>query len=112
MSAPPTAPGANAEDLIAVLDDGPSVAVRVFRPEGSGTDRAGLVWIHGGGYILGSARAADSRVTDWVERLGCVVVSVDYRLAPENPYPAALDDCSLALRWTFARAEPRMYPPP
>jgi acetyl esterase/lipase len=63
-----------------------------------------VVWLHGGGWVMGN------RDTDqpWVARLaiaaGVVVVSVEYRLAPENPFPAAFDDCYAALRWTHGHA--------
>jgi acetyl esterase/lipase len=80
------------------------VGMRLSMPPGDGRDRPCLLWIHGGGYFLGSGFAPDARLDRWVEELGCVVVSVDYRLAPEHPYPAALDDCWTALLWTFEQA--------
>ena len=62
-----------------------------------------LLWIHGGGYILGSAQ--DDRARRIAEQLDVVVVSVDYRLAPEHPFPAGPEDCHAALLWTVANAE-------
>lgn len=64
---------------------------------GAQTPQAGLLWIHGGGYLFGSAE--DDRARGIAEQLDCVVVSVDYRLAPEHPFPAASNDCLAALRW-------------
>ncbi len=62
-----------------------------------------LLWIHGGGYILGTAR--DERARRIAEQLDVVVVSVDYRLAPEHPFPAGPEDCYAALQWTVAHAD-------
>lgn len=84
-----------------VAEAGPHVPVRVFRPAGVAADpRAGLLWIHGGGLVVGAAAMEDSVCRAFAERLGIVVVSVDYRLAPEHPYPTPLEDCYTALRWT------------
>lgn len=73
---------------------GGDLSVWVYRPPGPGP-RPALLWIHGGGYILGSAQ--DDRARIVAETLDCVVVSVDYRLAPEHPFPAGPDDCLTAL---------------
>jgi acetyl esterase/lipase len=80
------------------------VGLRVYTPPEKGSDRPCLLWIHGGGYFMGSALVTDPRLQRWVEDLGCVIVAVDYRLAPEHPYPAALEDCATALAWTFDTA--------
>ena len=58
---------------------------------------AAVLWIHGGGYILGAAE--DDRARLIAEHLGCTVVSVDYRLAPEHPFPAGVEDCYSSLVW-------------
>ena len=79
--------------------DGALVEVRVHRPLDAAVPRPALVWIHGGGYVMGAAAMDDGRLGDWAARLGCVTVSVDYRLAPEVPYPGALEDCLAALGW-------------
>jgi acetyl esterase/lipase len=78
---------------------GPDVAVRVYRPADQAKTLPALLWIHGGGYCLGSLREDDYRARQLVENLGAVVVSVDYRLAPEHPFPAPMDDCYAALHW-------------
>ena len=69
----------------------------------SSEPRPGLLWIHGGGYILGSAE--DERARTVAERLDCAVVSVDYRLAPEHPFPAGPEDCYAALQWMVGNAD-------
>ncbi|GAA1000417.1 alpha/beta hydrolase [Nocardiopsis tropica] len=72
--------------------------VRIFRPSGSpGERRPGVLWIHGGGYVVGTARQDDHICRRICRATGSVVVSVDYRLAPEHPYPAAVEDCRAGL---------------
>ena len=84
----------------AVLDHAaPGVPVRVFRPAGATGPRPGLLWLHGGGLIFGSAAMDDPLCRVFADRLGIVVVSVDYRLAPEYPFPIPLEDCYTGLRW-------------
>lgn len=62
-----------------------------------------LLWIHGGGYLFGTAR--DDRARRIAEHLDCTVISVEYRLAPEHPFPAGPDDCFAALEWVAANAD-------
>jgi len=63
-----------------------------------------LLWMHGGGYVLGNLDQDDITLRDQVKRLACAIVSVDYRLAPEHPHPAPLEDCYRALRWVYDSA--------
>ena len=79
---------------------GSTVQLRRF---GAADGAAVILWIHGGGMFLGSAAVDDAFGADLSERLDTPVVSVDYRLAPEHPYPAALDDCRTALDWCASR---------
>jgi acetyl esterase/lipase len=72
--------------------------LRVYRPAAPRTDAA-LLWIHGGGYVVGSARANDVTCGEICRTLGLTVVSVDYRLAPEHPFPTPSDDCLAAWHW-------------
>lgn len=73
-------------------------AVRIFRPPNRADDSApALLWIHGGGYVIGTAAQDDRLCRRFSAELGATVASVDYRLAPQNPYPAALEDCWAAL---------------
>ncbi|MEA5360723.1 alpha/beta hydrolase [Amycolatopsis sp., V23-08] len=82
----------------------PDVPVRVYSP----ADREGtvpaLVYIHGGGFILGDLDMFHASLLHLVDELGIVIVSVDYRLAPEHPFPAPVEDCYAALTWTAAKA--------
>jgi acetyl esterase len=71
--------------------------VRVYRPKGADGDLPALLHIHGGGFCLGSAEIDHPQSVGLADELQAVVATVDYRLAPENPYPAGLDDCYAAL---------------
>lgn len=75
------------------------VGVRLYRPTGAGSAGPALLWIHGGGYLIGSAAQDDQLCRRFARELGATVASVDYRLAPENPYPIPLEDCYAALEW-------------
>jgi acetyl esterase/lipase len=79
--------------------DAPPVAVRIYQPTDRPEDLPALFWIHGGGYVFGSFEMEDLAAKQLAEGVQCVVVSVDYRLAPENPFPAPVEDCYAALRW-------------
>jgi acetyl esterase/lipase len=72
--------------------------IRVYQPA-SGFSGAGVMWLHGGGFVVGSAVQDERFCSRLAQDLGLVVVSVDYRLAPEDPFPAALDDCFSAWEW-------------
>ena len=72
-------------------------AVRLYRPAEESSPGPALLWIHGGGYVLGRAKQDDNLCRRFVKALGATVASVDYRLAPEHRFPAALDDCYSAL---------------
>lgn len=79
------------------------VPVRLFRPPGKA--RALYLHIHGGGWILGSALMGDPSNEILARDFGIAVLSVDYRLAPEHPYPAGPDDCEAAAQWLLAKGE-------
>lgn len=78
------------------------VGVRLFRPTGASSPGPALLWIHGGGYVIGHAAQDDELCRRFSRELGVTVASVNYRLAPEHPYPAALEDCYSALTWLAA----------
>jgi len=82
----------------------PAVSVEIFQPEGAGPHPA-LLWFHGGGYLIGSAAMDSARLQAWAERFDCFVASVEYRLAPEDPYPAAHIDAMQALDWLIGSAQ-------
>jgi acetyl esterase/lipase len=83
----------------------PPVPVRVHRPAGVDGALPAILTIHGGGYVIGSYVMDDHLHDAWGPQLGTVGVSVEYRLAPETPYPGPLEDCYAALRWTHEHAE-------
>lgn len=82
---------------------GPGAGVHVFTPAGGGCGAA-LLWIHGGGMVIGGAAQDHAWCAGLARGLGIVVVSVEYRLAPEHPYPAPLDDCAAAWHWLAANS--------
>jgi len=97
----PPFPGVTTEDTQAHAN-GHAVDVRIYKPGSLGADAPALLWMHPGGYVIGSIGLDDLLCRQIAKDVGCVVVSVEYRLAPEHPYPAALDDCYTALQWLNA----------
>lgn len=99
------------EDVEAVADvrnvriPGPAgeIPLRVYTPAGDGPF-PGLVYFHGGGFVLCGLDTHDGTCRSLANASGCVVVSVDYRLAPEHPFPAAPEDCHAATRWVADHA--------
>ncbi|WP_239155470.1 alpha/beta hydrolase [Amycolatopsis sp. FDAARGOS 1241] len=84
------------DELVPGPEGAPDVRVRVYTPDGAASP-ALLFNIHGGGFIVGTLGTDHPRAVALARDLGVGVVSVDYRLAPENPYPAGLEDCYAAL---------------
>ncbi|OHV32521.1 alpha/beta hydrolase [Parafrankia colletiae] len=112
---PPPAPSdprvRRTDEVIPGLDGRPDVRVRWYRPATDDAD-AGvalpfLLWLHGGAYIMGNLDENDDRLDRMVVELGCAVVSVDWRLAPEHPYPAGLEDAETV--WRRVSANPAGY---
>ncbi|HJU28517.1 MAG TPA: alpha/beta hydrolase [Candidatus Binataceae bacterium] len=102
----PAVEGVTSQDRFAPAAQGaPEVRVRVYTPDDQVGKLPALLWIHGGGYVMGDIDQDDRLMKQLVKRIGCVAVSVDYRLAPENPFPAPVEDCYAALTWLFANAE-------
>jgi acetyl esterase len=85
------------------------IPVRLYTPDDRGQERDGrlpvLVYYHGGGWTLGSLASYDSLCRALARGTGALVVSVDYRLAPEHPFPAAVEDAHLALEWVARNAD-------
>lgn len=88
-----------------VVPGDPPIPVRVHRPAEKDGALPAIFSIHGGGYILGSYLMDDFLHDEWSQHLGTVGVSVEYRLAPETPYPGPLEDCYAALHWTHEHAD-------
>lgn len=80
------------------------IHVRVYRPDAQGVLPV-LVYYHGGGWVIGNIEAVDRSLRLLADEAKVVIVSVDYRLAPENPYPASWDDAEDAFVWTVDNAE-------
>lgn len=82
----------------------PDISVRIYRPKGAEGVLPGVYFIHGGGMILGDVDGEDAVASMICEQVRAVVVSVEYRLAPENPHPAQVEDCYAGLTWTANNA--------
>jgi acetyl esterase/lipase len=84
---------------VEVISLASGAGVRLFRPSGVTGPAPALLWIHGGGYVIGKAQMDDRLCRQFSRRLGITVASVEYRLAPEHPYPIPLEDCYSVLTW-------------
>jgi acetyl esterase/lipase len=102
LQTPPPPPGVEAGQHLVRHD--PPLVVETFAPA-EGGNRPCVLWFHGGGFLIGSAAMDAARLQEWTTTLGCVTVSVEYRLAPEHPYPAAHDDAVAALEWVIQSAD-------
>lgn len=104
-----TAPMAKRHAFAGTIEDrelerpGGALRVRIYTPQGAGPFPL-LVYFHGGGFIVGSPEYVDPSMRVIAERAPAVVVSVDYRLAPEAPWPAAVEDCEFAVDWCLEHA--------
>lgn len=95
------------EELVETTEEpiGADARVRFYRPRGATGRLPGLLYVHGGGFCLGDIELEHGLAVELCHTLGAVVASVDYRLAPEHPYPAGLDDCYAALEMLAGRAD-------
>jgi acetyl esterase/lipase len=93
------------EVLVPGPEGAPKVPVRRYRPADHDGELPALVYIHGGGFVVGSLDLYDADCRRIAAEVGAVVISVDYRLAPEHPFPAGLEDCYAALVWAAEQAE-------
>lgn len=82
----------------------PDVPVLVYRPEGLPRPLPCIYHVHGGGYVMGSAKSMEPIHRPLAASLGCAIVSVNYRLAPETSFPGNVEDCYAGLAWTFAQS--------
>ena len=89
----------SSNDGVDVVDLPSGAGARLYRPTAAAAPTAALLWIHGGGYLLGSPEQDDALCRRYVQRLGIVVAAARYRLAPEHPYPIPLEDCYTVLTW-------------
>jgi acetyl esterase/lipase len=104
MEIPPN-PSVTSEDRTVPGPEGaPDITVRIYRPVDATRTLPGIYFIHGGGMILGNIDGEDAVATMVCDHAHAVVVSVEYRLAPENPYPAPVEDCYAGLAWMASHA--------
>jgi acetyl esterase/lipase len=89
----------------------PAVSVRMYRPTVATGGIPVLVWMHGGGMILGNHLSEEDSNVAFARELGIAVVSVDYRLAPRSPAPAAVEDCYAVVEWLVANAAEQAIDP-
>ncbi len=100
MQSPEVNPNIRITDYkIPGIKSAPDIPLRVYTPKTAGQKNPGIYYIHGGGMIIGSIQGEESNAIALALKLNAVVVSVGYRLAPENPYPAAVEDCYTGLKW-------------
>ncbi|MDP1792651.1 MAG: alpha/beta hydrolase [Acidimicrobiales bacterium] len=101
----PDIPNVKARDVVVpgFVEGDPEVTLRVYEPDDR-TTTAILYWIHGGGMVAGRYDLDEFQSKTFASKFGCVVVSVEYRLAPEDPYPAPLHDCYAGLQWVHREA--------
>lgn len=95
--------------IVSRMVPGPAgeIKVKIYEPlHRSANKLPAVLWIHGGGYVLGHPDFDDGLCERFVQEVDCVVVSVDYRLAPEHPFPAAIDDCYATLLWLSNTSNP------
>lgn len=103
--APPTPDLARVQDLsVPANGDDPAIPIRIYSPAGTGPAAPAVMFFHGGGWVLGDIESHDAICRILAVRSDAIVVSVDYRLAPENPFPAAPNDCERATRFIAANA--------
>ncbi|MEQ6247548.1 alpha/beta hydrolase [Sulfitobacter sp. HNIBRBA3233] len=102
LAAAPKEPVHSVSDIAVPAAQG-AIACRLYRPEGTDGQPV-VVFFHGGGWVWGSLDSHDSVCRSLAVSSGCAVLSVAYRLSPEAPYPAALEDCLAVLDWVAAHA--------
>lgn len=100
---PPFDPVDEVRDLTAPGPAGP-IRLRLFRARSGAAALPALVFLHGGGWMVGDLASHEGICRRLANAAGCCVIAVDYRLAPENPFPAALDDCAAAFRFVADEA--------
>ena len=104
LDVPPNPNVVSADRAIPGPQGAPDIMVRVYRPVDATGTLPGIYFIHGGGMILGNMDGEDPVASTICERVDAVVVSVEYRLAPEHPYPAPVEDCYAGLAWMARNA--------
>jgi acetyl esterase/lipase len=99
------------ERMVPGLDGDPDISLLICTPTTVTGRLGGVYHIHGGGMIIGDNRLGITGMLDWAEEFGLVVVSVEYRLAPETPHPGPVNDCFAGLLWTAEHADELGFDP-
>jgi len=106
MQSPKTLAGILVENIfIPGQNDRIKIRLRIYKPKFSSAPTPVLIWLHGGGYVIGNPEQDDGSCAQFVRELGITVVSVDYRVAPKDPFPAGLDDAYAALKWVVSNSK-------
>ena len=87
------------EDVVIPTEDDVRIGARIYQPQGGARVPGGIVWFHGGGWLLGDLEGFDWVARSLANASGARVASVDYRLAPEHPFPTGVQDADAAVRW-------------
>ena len=103
-SPPPEIEGVTIRDEIISGGDGQPLRVRLYLPEAAAQPRAAMLWMHGGGMIIGVPEQDELQNLELSRDFGLVIAAVDYRLSPQHPFPAPLEDCYAALAWLQSQA--------
>ncbi len=100
-------PVASTTEVPIARADGSALLARLYRPVDSRAEDTLplLIWFHGGGWCVGDVASHDVLCRELANASGCAILSVDYRLAPEHPFPAGVDDARLAFDWSVAQAD-------
>jgi acetyl esterase/lipase len=104
VPAPPERDDLTIRDVFTAAPDGHRLRIRTFIPSADRSRGAGMVWIHGGGFIIGSPEQDQDGLIALCRDLGLTIAAVSYRLAPAHPHPTPVEDCYAALRWLHDNA--------
>lgn len=95
----------NIYDRVIKIEGNDALKLRIYEPANKTGIYPCFIWLHGGGMTIGFTESDDGQNIRFVKEAGCIVISVEYRLAPENPYPIPVNDCFRALKWISGHAK-------
>lgn len=100
----PTDPAVQVENRFISVPGNGHLRIRIYRPQQQTSSLPGILWLHGGGMAIGVPEADEGQNIRFAKEIPSIVIAVDYRLAPENPYPIPNDDCFHTLCWVYENA--------